>query len=66
MNIINTFFDTEPQGESSEIEKMLGFRVKEGMVWVDGKETKGWSCPRIDHLAKAVEVIEKLLEEKQL
>lgn len=60
------FDDVEPIGEPTEIEKLLGFRVKDGMVWIDGKISRSWTVPRIDHLTKAVEVIEKLLLEKKL
>jgi hypothetical protein len=56
--------DSEPEGKPSKVESLLGYRVKEGMVWVDGKQTRSWTVPRIDHLAKAVAVIEKLLADK--
>jgi hypothetical protein len=56
--------DNKPIDEPSEAEELLGFRVKEGMVWVGGKIISSWSVPRIDHMKKAVEVIEKLLQNK--
>jgi hypothetical protein len=45
--------------EITEVEKLLGFRVYAGMVWIE--HFKSWTVPRIDHMQKAVEVIEKLL-----
>lgn len=45
--------------ELSEVEKLLGFRVRNGMVLVAGE----WSVPRIREMKKAVEVIQELLEQ---
>jgi hypothetical protein len=58
--------DDTPEGEPTPIEKILDFRVKDGMVWVEGKETKGWSVPRIRDMKKAVEVIGNLLASHDL
>ena len=55
----------EPQSEPSEVEKLLGFRVKDGMVWIEGKMFKGFVVPRIDHMQKAVEVIQGLLDRQK-
>lgn len=55
----------EPQSEPSEVEKLLGFRVKDGMVWIEGKMFKEWTVPRIDHMQKAVEVIQGLLDRQK-
>lgn len=56
--------DNKPTDEPTEAEKMLGFRVKNGMVYVDGRITSNWSVPRICDMQKAVEVIEKLLAKR--
>jgi hypothetical protein len=50
----------EPNGEPSETEELLGFRVKNGMTWY--KNTEAWGVPLINHLQKAVEVIEQLIK----
>ncbi len=55
--------EVEIFGELTPSEKLLGFRVRDGMVWVDGALTQGWSVPRIDHMQKAVKVIDGLLDE---
>lgn len=52
--------DEKSEGESSETEKLLGFRVKEGMVW--NEHFNSWTVPRNDNMQKAVEVIEELLK----
>jgi hypothetical protein len=44
--------------ELSEVEKLLGFRVRNGMVLVAGE----WSVPRIREMKKAVEVIQVLID----
>jgi hypothetical protein len=49
------------ESELSEIEKLLGFRVRNGMVLVSGE----WSVPRIQDMRKAVEVIQGLIDKQK-
>jgi hypothetical protein len=52
----------EPTNKMTSAEKLLGFRVKNGMTWYQNIEA--WGCPLILHMQKAVEVIEQLIKEK--
>ena len=49
------------ESELTEPEKLLGFRVRNGMILVGGE----WSVPRIQEMRKAVEVIQVLIDKQK-
>jgi hypothetical protein len=57
--------ELEIKETSAEVEALLGFKIQNGMVWMEGKFYTGWTVPRIDHMQKAIEIIQGLLDRQK-